>query len=310
MTASADLIHHSRYGDSKVERDILILCQHDDNGIAFLERFRDILSPSIADDEETLHRYLEVERDTGSSELAFAVAQKILRKMDKPTRIDILTASVPRGIIDLNRTADKAFRNVFRPKTEEITAFLHEIYSIIRREIRKHIASLIGEGGIFLDMHTMSPFSPPALVEGHVHSLVERPGHLDEYIDAYVLACVNGKRRTNDIVCSRKSLHDFFFETPADIEVLLHITRAFTRDQIDFAFNSPYSLYGHNANFHDMRIPGSRGIALDIDKSELVTSATPVECCQQLDALTIDPQKVARMATPIADALVQTLQNR
>lgn len=287
--------------------DAMILCPHSDDGATFMEEFPAVLD-GIQVSEERFRQYLRIEQDFGSHELGIATAEGIAQQTQNIARVDVVGINVPRGILDMNRTKRTALRNVIDyQRVPDLKTELLLLYQETALEIRNSIQDALRANGILLHMHTMAPFSPLGIRHGDPRPLSITPDTVDTYTDEYMLACDTGHKRETDIaatLCKDQTK----IETLADISLVLQMMRAFTRREISFALNRPYTLCPFNMDVAYYRKFPVKGLTLDISKHE-VSGLSPEECSTRLDSLPLDISGVTRMAGLIASACANELQS-
>ncbi len=177
------------YGDQQGLRPHLVMTvPHDGDGLEFLKpESRARLRSAIPADDETLAAFLGIERDVGSFELAQAVAKILAERTSGAFRSRIVRIGFPRGILDGNRVSDMAVRNVFQPDSDGVTGVLGGIHKRTIADVAQ-IINDIHPNGMFMDVHTMAPFTP-------VRTVGETPDGLKDYVRAYTDPRGRGARR-------------------------------------------------------------------------------------------------------------------
>lgn len=289
----------SEMGDptnTKNKPALIILCPHDDNGEQFLQDYPELYEVCQIS-RVAMKKYLTLEQDHGSGEVTQAIAKIFMHETHGEYPTTILKDRVPRGLVDTNRIARTAIRDLIdKEKNPDLTRKLFEEHEKVMLEKRRIMGPLAYNGGIFLDIHTMAPFN-------RVTNAGLAPGNVDDYINSYIHArAEGGSRRLVDLITKADP-----FENAADPRLTLELKKTFTEKRIQWDENMPYTVplsYGI-VSAHNML--HFNGIAIDISKGDL---ATPNATDNEFDILRpkIDPKKVEIIARAIVEATIQRLK--
>lgn len=289
-----EVVTISRYGKAVRPLAVLVV-SHDGDGTSFLEAFPELMSVVPAS-REVFGRYLALERDVGSAGLAHRVATRLMREEDVVHRVDVVEVNLPRGIIDGNRVSERAVRNVFDHAAHPmIVTALQELHHRAIQAVRAVLENLELDG-LFIDVHTMAPYSPDCNSQSSTEAVGETPTTLEDYIDAYTNRARWGERRYLDLVTC----------TDRDPTVLAYppLLDAFTERlgaaDIVFRLNHPYPTSAHVLSTRYLE--RYRGLVIDVPKDYLVAQRAEEGGFDLLNVKP-DPQAVARLAAPLADAL-------
>lgn len=299
---SSALLSETHYGD-KDRLDCVLLVQHDGDASQFLNRFPFLRQAfCVPHRQNTLERYFAIDQDKGSAPLAHATA-KALARFAPEYGSQVLEIHLPRAIIDINRIAGKALRNIFRyPHDISVTQELKYIHAQIIETLRLRIHSQLR--AILVDIHTMAPFSPDAAFPTATEAISESPGTLDDYVDIWTNPAKRGERRAIDLVTEVR-YPDGRVREAADGQLTEIMKEIFSARDIPFCFNHPYPTAPHIMSTEYMQ--RCRGIAVDVPK-DLLTVHPAEDPRFSLENPIFDARKIGRIARAIADAVEEVLQ--
>ena len=285
---------HSQGGTKNPNHRCVLLCQHNDDGRVFLKKYPQILKKSKVW-KSTLERFIDIERDCGSFELAQAIMKIILKESRGDFYVELIKSNIPRAIMDTNRTTRFSINKLLNidhddPLIDDLLQLHIDIIGLTRRRLFK----LLGKGGVFVDVHTMAPYSPKIREGGPVRKKLTGR-FVRRHIESYVNAQTNGKRRFLDLAIGYPG-------TPTADTVLLERLRTRLKEaSIIFRENDPYPAVIHGMVGQYMtEYPG---ISVDVPKDFLTASRAESGNFDFLNPK-IDEKKVLEIARPIALAIL------
>ncbi len=294
------------YSNYKSDRpDCLLLCLHSDDGIDFYEN-NPLLREALQDSEGTFKKFLKIEYDFGTRELAHTTAKKLVENSKKKIRVDIFDVQIPRGILDLGRiSSEKAIRNVFDfRKNEKILKQLRILHKKTMKNIFKTIKSL-KPGGVWLDIHSMSPYDP--VIQTKVNHLGPDPvipsaGNLENYIKQYTGSSCSHRRininLATDINETGKNISDKILTSKLNTELL--------EADLQCQHNSPHAMNLSITAAHIMKNFG-RGLLIDFPK-DFISKETGKKALENLDQLEMDQNKLLKISESLAHGLERRLE--
>ncbi len=299
-------------GDTTREKpDVVLVCQHDGDAKAFLERYPQLLK-AYADEPETLHQFLELERDIGSGLLAEETAKALLEISEGAIRIDLVKVEVPRGVIDSNRLPEDMcdpgdnpsgvhmgpIRNIFdhSEHTDLIREFT-EIHRKIVNKIRTAIQNL-SDDGLFLDIHAMWDND---VVKKEGETIQESPGleGLREYIEKIMKP--GGRERALNILTRFEGQPHI-----AHMGLVKELERLFEeleKEGIKVDRNIPYSYLGFSTCSQIALDRPKQGASIDVPTKYLAKDGQSDYIRPELDL-----EKIKKLAYINAQALWNNLQ--
>ena len=279
-------LERCRYGPARPP-GVVILVPHADDGRELLAEHPEIADDCVAN-QELLRRYLAIEADAGSRELALAVADRLGADGGA---VEVLLPRLPRGLIDPGRVPARALRHVFRlDAAPESLSLLGRAHAEVVGEVVTTVRGLDVDQGFFLDLHTMAPRSPTRMASS-TEAVEERPNGLNAYVGAFVEA--QGDHRVVDLITR---VHG---EVVADIHLLKALGKALDAADLPWLQDQPYSSGSHLVAGLLMR--ERRGITVDVPKDWLV-AAGPERFV--LGAERVDGERVGRVAGAIWEGVL------
>lgn len=249
------MITQSFYGNSKACPKVLLVVPHGASGFeVFFKRFPDILDhPEIRRSNGAFERFLAVEQDRGSSELAHSIARK-LNEMTPEMGIRILELSYPRGLVDGGRIVSHCLRP-FLPDAllrRHKDAFI-QIHQDSVDYVLDQVSSVSDSGGCVLDIHTMASFCPSEPLDSY-----QSWESLIPYTRAFDDAYKHGSLRSFDIITADGDGREIAHKPLRDeLEKSLG-------GRFDLSFNHPYAALKHF--MMNVYMCHGSGIALDLPK--------------------------------------------
>lgn len=266
---------------------VILVAPHHDEGCALLAARPDVILACAAD-ESTLRRYLAVDADVGSRQLAVCVADHIAAA---GVGVELLLPRLPRGIIDAGRLPSRALRHVFRLGADPgLLGWLVHTHAVVVGEVITAIRALDRAHGLFVDLHTMSPRSP-AIPRSLTEAVYESPGRLREYIAAFEDGEHN--RVAIDLITRIGS------DVVGDRNLIDSLVAAFEQADLRWVQDVPYAASDHIVAGALMQ--ERRGIMIDIPKDLL--TLPPFDLAAVIPA----PDRVEVIAVRIAAGILGAL---
>lgn len=287
-----DLVRLSTYGPKEREADVVLLSPHTGNSRKLLEK----LNGSFDDSPAVVDEYLRIDADFGADALACGLAREIAL-ISGDLRVDVVEVLYERGIVDANRVSKVARRNVLGyGHISRHNDFLRQIHDKTLEIVDKALAQVDRTKGLFLDVHSMAPYSPDGLVGEH-------PGLLKAYNFAYGRSR-RGSRRYLDLVTSIPGEG-----TIANPILFENVQSALDNAGMDFRLNNPYPRPGYPAgNIRSMSyMLAHPGLALDFPKDQL-SKGVAEDDGWDIANLEVDGNKVENIVRILAGAVIQSLK--
>ncbi|MBI5223126.1 hypothetical protein HY990_01760 [Candidatus Micrarchaeota archaeon] len=270
----ANFVRVTSYVPGQSRRKFVLLVQHDGDG-------RDILSrhPNIASELNTprnfFDRYLLIERDVGTSELAHAIAAKL------HSDAIVVECTLPRGLVDPNRSSAHALPSVLNlDPNHPLAKILLDAHTQAIQEIQRVLRE--ADPVLYLDVHSMSPYSlDPRKAPAAGFSSIAR--HVTGWLS------FQGAPRSVDIITSTPES-----EVLADLRLATVIESAFSGLGISTIRNYPFCAINQITGTQYLRT--HPGLAVDVPKTHLTSG-------DALDQLKVDFDKIDLLASAIADRL-------
>jgi hypothetical protein len=290
-------VDHLIHGDTPEDAapDLLIELPHGATRTADFERVRRRL---ISDLPEDLSAFFYVNTDVGSYECALEVASSLLEDTQGPSafgKVLILRSLIPRTFVDCNRVIEPtagargemtpAFPDyVSAPEDRELLVRRHAAYQAVAREAYE---STCGTGGMGLQIHTYAPRSVGIdRIDANIVDALRR---------AYEPAVFETWERRPDVDVISEASDGTLLAPPKLVDAL---KRAYAVIGVDVRENATYRLHPETMGYrHSKRFAGTV-LCVELSRALLADPFSPFE------EMRIGPQKVRRMARPIAQALL------
>lgn len=248
-----DAVKTTSYGVRKSRADVVLMAQHAGNSRQLVAK----LNGKVVDDPGVFEDFLRIDRDACTSELAHAIAEQIARTAGDLS-VRVVEVLYERGLLDPNRTAGFAVRNVLKHEGDtEIMDLMRDLHIKTAEVYNRYLRDVSVSKGLFLDLHSMAPYDPLDL-EG------EQPGNLVAYNDAYAARSRRGARRSLDLIVGSLDTKTMI-ANPCLVE---NVFRRLEAKDVPMKFNEPYPRPGMDIS----RIMSARymmeypGLALDFPK--------------------------------------------
>lgn len=287
-----DLVQCTSYGPENKKADVVLLSPHGGNSRQLVKS----LDGAFDDSPDVLDEYLNIDADFGADALAHAIAQEIAM-VSGDLRVDVVQVLYERGIIDPNRVMEVSVRNILDySKVRVHSDFLRRIHTGTLQIIERILAQIDDTKGLFLDIHSMSPYTP-------INLIGEQPGRLKAYNFPYRSRSQYKDRRYLDLITDIPG--EGLIANPI---VLGNVQSALSDAGQNFRRNNPYPKPGYPAR----NIMGTKymvehvGLALDYPKDHL-SKGVAEEDGWDIAQLELDENKVEHMARILAQAAIQSL---
>lgn len=301
VSESTSYLRQTWYHKRRFPIDVTILCQHGNDGEAFLQNNYLSIAVLSRHDPDLFRRYMAIEQDVGSSELAHHIASKLMRKSAEagsPLSIVVLDVQLPRAIIDANRLPEYALREVFDyTGHDDIASSYRRKHGFATSEVAALLQRLSPQG-IVLDVHSMAPHTPIGEPSSPDKPVDLSPTTLDRYVRSYTDPAMRGERRVIDIVTR---LPDG--AVIADHDLAIACNRELEVAGLESRFDHPYCTNERIMTTRYMQ--RHRTLAIDVPKDWL--AVTPGSSEVNIANLQPDHGKVYRVASPIALAVLSCL---
>jgi|GEM_PF-2192724 len=287
-----DLVKHSTYGAVDKVADVVLLCPHAGNSRQLVRK----LDGAFEDDSDVVEEYLGTDVDYGSDALVHAIARDITA-VSGDLRTDVVEVMYERGIVDPNRVPKEARRNVLSySQISKHADFLGRMHDRTLEIVDRVLAQIDKSKGLFLDVHSMAPYSPKDVMGEH-------PGRLKAYNFAYGRSH-RGARRYIDLITAIPGEG-----TIANPILFGNVQSALNDASMDFRQNNPYPKPGYPAkNVMGFNYMLDRpGLALDFPKDNLSVGEAENDHWN-IANLEVDGNKVERIAEVLAKAVLSSLQ--
>lgn len=258
------MIKTYKLGSDKEASPILLIVPHGAYGREFFRRFPKIFGHSLVQKRlASFENFLRIEQDYGSLELAKAIGDWLFNHSGGNFEVEICEILYPRAIVDGGRITSHCLRaclphDVMSNYRDEFITMHDETVTLIREKVVQNKK----RGGIFLDIHTMAPYTPNVFCSSK-GGLTESFESLDDYVAQFTESKnVNrDTRRFIDLIA-----HDGEGHMLAD-ERLLKLLAASLQGKYEIAYSEPFKALGHYM-MHDYMKQG-RGLAIDVPKDYL-----------------------------------------
>ncbi len=279
----------------------LITLPHASNGGDFFTNFPQIFQ-AFSGRTELLKKFLRLECDVGSQNLAHTVGQYLERDHQISTRV-LFYHHMHRGVVDPNRLPGHAIRPIID----------YDLYPGLRLALEAEHLEMIGQVReclaripnlsqvIALDMHTMAPYTPAVNASSTTEAVILNPDNMDAYIRAFTDLRFRGAIRPIDILTSIPG------SPPIGDPTLIHnLQKSFSDGGFASDVNNPYPLAP--VLMSTEIVNQTRGVALDVPK----ILVTQTDAHGETDLLNpeIDPKKVGVLGQIIAEAIAETIREK
>jgi len=245
------------FGEKKPKIDLFLNCPHGYAGKDFLRFFPFFKNLFSKISPDIFEKYLELEHDFCSIELAEKIAENLA---EKGLFVAVIFVNCDRGILDANRNEEKCVRRIFDHEKHFSTV---EILQKMNRKIADAILGAaqknLAENGLFLDCHSMWPSSPK------IHpSDFENPDQLEKYIFSIISPKNQHKTRAINFL-----IHDHNGIEIADAPAAKIIENALLARGFATRVDEPYRMNPeYRAGFYYQFV---RGVSFDVPRHFLAT---------------------------------------
>ncbi len=279
----------------------LITVPHASHGGDFFDNFPQIFQAFSAR-KELLERFLRLECDVGSQNLAHTVGQYLDLDHKISTRV-LFYHHIHRGIVDPNRLPEHAVRPVMNYDLYPgLRSTLEVEHLEMIRQVRECLARIPNLSRIVaLDMHTMAPYTPAVDASSTTEAATLNPDNMEAYIRAFTDPQFRGARRPIDILTAVPGVAPV-----GDPTLIRKLQESLSSGGFASDVNNPYPLSPVLMSTEIVR--QTRGVALDVPKPLLTQTTSNGEA--DLTNLEIDITKVGVLGRLIAAAIAETIQER
>ena len=273
----------------------VLLCQHSDDGENFLRNYPEILERCSAS-RKALKRYIDLEKDSGSFELSKSIARQIIKVTSGNFEVVIIKSNVPRAIMDTNRVTRFAISNSFNFfENDELKSEFQRLHFDVIKLIREQLFRLLINGGVFVDVHTMAPYSPEVSDDSEIGQSTMTDEFVDLWVNAYVKAPEIGERRYFDLATGYPGCE------MADEDLLNFLVFRLKEAGIEFRYDDPYpAVVDCMVGQYMGEYPG---ISIDVPKDYLTTTSAESDDFDLINPK-FDNRKLIEVAHPIALAVL------
>jgi hypothetical protein len=290
-------VDHLARGDAPADAapDLLIELPHGATRTADFERVRRRLVSELPED---LSAFFYVNTDVGSYECALEVARSVLGDTQEPSvfgKVLILRSLIPRTFVDCNRAieASAASRGpmtpafpdyVSAPEDRELLGQRHAAYQGVAQQAYEWIC---GTGGTGLQIHTYAPRSVGIeRIDADIVDALRR---------AYEPAVFETWERRPDVDIISEASDGTLLAPPRLVDAL---KRAYAGIGVEVGENATYRLHPETMGYRYSARFAGKVLCVEVSRGLLADPFSPFE------EMRIGPQKVRRMARPIAQALL------
>ncbi len=294
MTA---LIKETIYHASSPFR-VMILSPHCSSGENFFKEFPEILKhEKIIEKKEEFLKYIELEKDSGTTELCHKIAEDLEANGIGSIVIEL---DYPRAILDGGRVLEKCIRDALpRDLGEQLNSQFLAIHQKSLDRLLELYAVLNTNKGLILDVHTMASYCP--MYKGTKQTKTISFDALDTYLRQYFGA---PKEESNiryfDLITS-----DVRGMELGDKKLKSHIEQELHEAGIPYMLNKPYAASDEFLMYPNLT--HCRGLCFDIPKHSLSTYHADPEGFD-LANIELDEGQLEIYAALMTRALIKTLE--
>ena len=290
------LIKEKNYGNDKAFR-VMVLSPHGSSGVEFFKQFPEILNhPKIRDNKDVFLRYIELEKDSGATELCHKIAEFLASKGVSSLVVEL---DYPRAILDGGRVLEKCIRSAL---PGDLDQQLQQRFLTLHQKSLSRLLELYEElnknNGLIIDVHTMASFCP--MYKGAKHTKAVSFETLDTYIRQYH----NAPRQEENLRYFDLITSDVRGAELGDHNLKQNVEKALIQAQVPYRLNKPYAASDEFLMYPNLT--HCRGLCFDIPKHSLTTKHDKVEEFD-LAKFEIDNAQIELYASIMGDALINTL---
>ncbi|ASG68769.1 hypothetical protein fh0823_18730 [Francisella halioticida] len=290
------------YTDEDLRFDLVITCPHADLGSNFTEFDYPAIKQLVKLEKKDFDDFLSIEYDFGTYSLSHAIAQKLYSEYSLYTLI--MEPTFPRSILDAGRLYPNCIRNIIdydqHPKLKNSLVKLYDEYM---QKLCHVVAVAKNYNAISIDLHTMSSYSPNVIQERYSEAIIETPETLDDYIDLYRKAHMEGEKRITELFTGDARNGIF-----ASKELLGSLSCELEAMGIDIQYDKPYILAEHLVAHY--LVCELETVCIDIPKDLLSKITTADNEKYDIANLEVDQKKLISMAEAFAKAIAGTCKQK
>lgn len=288
------LVKETRYGENF---RALILSPHGSEGTRFFELFPEILADEqVAKQKESFLAYVELEKDSGATELCHKIAQELL---SQGVSSKVVELDYPRAIVDGGRILEKCLRNALpRDLEESLQSRFLDMHQKSLNRLLELYKELNQNNGLILDVHTMASFCPV----NHGAKLTKPISF--ETMESYKKQYINAPRDLDNLRYFDLITADTRGEELGDKKLKMNIEQMLIENNISYKMNKPYAASDEFLMYPNLT--HCRGLCFDIPKHSLTKYHSHPENFD-VSAIELDDGQLSLYASVLSEAFVQSL---
>ena len=287
----------SYYTEENLKFDFLLTCPHSQVGKKFIENNYPEILKLVKLKKEDFYRYLKIECDFGTHQLAHKIAKKLKEKFNLNTLV--IEPNFPRSVLDAGRLYPNCIRNIIN--YDEHSSLKERLTNLYNKYMEKlcHIVAIAKTyNAIGIDLHTMSTYSPNVVQYRYAEAIVETPETLNKYINLFLKSHLDGEKRETELFTG-----DHKNGIYANQKLLDNLSNEFKKQDIKIQYDKPYILAEHLVAHYLVSELGT--VCIDLLK-DFLSKKTTDDTDYDLSNLEIDENKLELMANIFANAVYQT----
>ncbi|API87519.1 hypothetical protein [Francisella uliginis] len=289
------------YTEENLRFDLVITCPHAELGNNFIEFDYPAIKQLVKLEKEDFYDFLSIEYDFGTYSLSHAIAQKLYSEYGLYTLI--MEPTFPRSILDAGRLYPNCLRNIIDyDQHPELKKSLVKLYDEYMQKLCHVVAVAKSYNAMSIDLHTMSSYSPNVIQERYSEAIIETPETLNDYIDLYKKAHIEGEKRITELFTGDARNGIF-----ASKELLESLSYELEAMGIDIQYDKPYILAEHLVAHY--LVCELETVCIDIPK-DLVSKITTDDEKYDIANLEVDQKKLISMAEAFAKAIASTRKQK
>ncbi|QIW10861.1 hypothetical protein [Francisella sp. LA112445] len=285
------------YTDEDLRFDLVLTCPHAEIGSNFIEFDYPAIKQLIKLEKQAFDDFLAIEYDFGTYSLSHAIAQKLYCEYGLYTLI--MEPTFPRSVLDAGRLYPNCIRNIIDYDQHlELKDSLIKLYDEYMEKLCHVVAVAKSYNAVSIDLHTMSSYSPNVIQERYSEAIIETPDTLEQYIDLYKKAHIEGEKRITELFTGDARNGIF-----ASKMLLESLSRELEAIGIDIQYDKPYILAEHLVAHY--LVCELETVCIDIPK-DLISKVTTDDEEYDIANLEVDKNKLLTMAEAFAKAVADT----
>ena len=275
---------------SSSDRSVILTVPHGAEADEFLRFFSEIEAhPELRKVWPIFETYLAIERDTGSTELAHAIAYEL--SLNYGIESQVIEMNYPRGILDGGRLRDHCLRSCLPTSLlgdlQESMLRIHDVSLAYIEDLYEKMR--VRGNSVLVDIHTMASFCPIDEA-GRRFTFPVSFARLEDYVEQYLNAKNHSYRRKIDLICSDPKGRKL-----ADPRLLSALSHELSQQAYTIVENEPYHAAPNYLSYQHMhKVPA---ISLDIPKHLIALGSSEG---LELDVMALDVRSIRRLAQTLA----------